>query len=163
MDRRFLDDDPVARSQAVAALLLVVLTSVGAVVVGVAVFDLEERVLGIQSPQVQFDFEYQNETGTLVVVHHSGDTIDGGRVVFENASGAVVGNWSNESEVTAGDAVAVRAVRPNETIRIRWRGEEESSLIGEWEGSEHNATAAEPETANGSIIGEARVVFGSSS
>jgi hypothetical protein len=135
MDCRSPGADTAASTHAVAALLLVVLAVVGAVIVGVAAFDVDERVLGTESPQVQFGYEYQNETGTLVVVHRSGDTIDGGRVVFENASGAIVGNWSNESEVTAGDAVAIRGVQPNGSVRILWRGEDETTPIGRWEGA----------------------------
>ena len=132
-------DSDDASTHALATLLLVALAVAGSMVVGVAAFDLEERVLGEQRPQVDFDFEYRNDTNDLVVTHQSGDSFDGGRVTFENESGHAVGDWSTGGTVSAGEAIVVEDVPPDASVRVVWRdGDGGRVTLARWTGSTGN-------------------------
>ena len=135
-----LDSDD-ASTHALATLLLVALAVAGSMVVGVAAFDLEERVLGEQRPQVDLGFEYRNDTNDLVVTHRSGDSFDGERVTFENESGHVVGDWSTGGTVSAGEAVVVEDVPREASVRVVWHDRDGGRVaLARWTGPAGNET-----------------------
>lgn len=118
-----LDSADRASAQVVGALLLVVVTLVGAVVMGIVAFDLDDRVLEEERPTVEFRFEYDPDAEALTVRHRSGRALRGDRVEFVG-DGGTLASWSGEPNVTAGDEITIRGVPPDRTVTVVWYDED---------------------------------------
>jgi FlaG/FlaF family flagellin (archaellin) len=83
-------------------------------------------------PTAQFDFEYDGDTGGLVITHENGDTALTDRLAIEGGTASLSGQWPDE-EASAGDSTYHYA-RPDQTVDIVWEKKEEgvSKILSEF-------------------------------
>lgn len=81
------------------------------------------------SPQVSFDYNYDETSETLAIAVVAGDTFTAGQVIAEGSGFDAAGaSWaefageevSPETTVTAGDQVVLEGVAPNATVELTW-------------------------------------------
>lgn len=110
---------------------------VGLVAVGfVAVALLGTFVLGAvepevqQTPQVDFDYDFDREAGTVEILHAGGDSLrageNTGRVVVTAARPGTdevvwIGN-GNEAAIRAGDRITYQYGEPGTVVQVVWDG-----------------------------------------
>jgi len=116
------DADGRASAQVIGELLLVVVTLIGAVVVGVVVFDFDDRFLGEETPTVEIRFTYDEANETLTAQHRSGRTLQGDRVAFVSDN-VTLDTWGKEPNVTTGDELTIYGVPPDRTVIVYWHDE----------------------------------------
>ncbi len=116
------DADARASAQAIGALLAVAVALVGAVVVGVVVFDFDDRFLDEKTPTVELGFEYDEDAEALPVKHRSGNTLQGDRIALVSDN-VTIETWAKERNVTAGDELTIFAVEPDQTVIVYWHDE----------------------------------------
>lgn len=103
------------------AMLMAGLVIATAFVAGVVVFDLEAAVFPSDStPSASIAFEYDEENGTLTVVHRGGDALDADRVVFLNEGFQSIGSFNDTDTITAGDRAVVPGVDDESTVYVMW-------------------------------------------
>lgn len=130
------DADARASAQVIGSLLMVVVTLVGAVVVGVVVFDFDDRFLDEETPTVELRFEYDEDAETLTIQHRSGHTLQGDRVAVVSDD-VTLDTWAKEQNVTPGDELTIYAVEPDRTVIVYWYDEDgDRRELRRWRGPE---------------------------
>lgn len=130
------DADARASAQVIGALLMVAVALVGAVVVGVVVFDFDDRFLDEETPTVELRFEYDEDAETLTVQHRSGHTLQGDRIAVVSDD-VTLDTWAKEENVAAGDELTIFAVEPDQTVIVYWHDEDgDRHELRRWRGPE---------------------------
>ena len=99
-------------------VLLVLSAALGAGIHGVS-GELSERV-----PTAEFDYEYDEATGTLAITHDSGEPIDAAALRVAGAGNGAAcrgGAWAS-GRVDAQDTCVLEGVPRDGTVRLVWDG-----------------------------------------
>jgi flagellin-like protein len=135
------DDDAV--SPVIGVILMVAITVILAAVIAAFVLGLGDT--NNPTPNVSFDYDYNESGNNLSVTVTSGDEFDSSRVSFAGDSDEAGQNWSATdidigttivTDVTAGDDVTLTGVEADETVRIVFESEggDTTAEIGKFEG-----------------------------
>ena len=106
-------------------VLLVLSAALGAGIHGVS-GELSERV-----PTAEFDYEYDEATGTLAITHDGGEPIDAAALRVAGAGNGAAcrgGAWAS-GRVDAQDTCVLEGVPSDGTVRLIWDGSGPGSAV----------------------------------
>jgi FlaG/FlaF family flagellin (archaellin) len=120
----FTDEDAV--SPVIGVILMVSITVILAAVIGTFVLGLGDQVQN-NAPQATFSFDYEERAGPnfdVTVTHDGGDTFNSENtqsltLTTPNHKSAFTA-ITNGGDVSAGDSVTSKKVRPNDEVRLIW-------------------------------------------
>jgi flagellin-like protein len=135
MQLKQLIDDRKAVSPVIGVILMVAITVILAAVIGTFVLGLSDEVSNT-TPQVSFNFDLDG--GELTITHTGGDTVNGANldIIVSNPSGTDTSETINNfggTDISAGDQTTVTGLEGDETVRVVFEGDGETSTLGKYD------------------------------
>jgi flagellin-like protein len=123
-------------SPVISVILMVAITVILAAVIATFVLGIGESTSS-EAPSTAFAFEYDDDTGNVIVTHAEGEISDGDQLRFagaalEKTSFGGITEWSG-GDVQAGQEAEVNA-EGGEKLQVVWTNEEETNtvILGEY-------------------------------
>ena len=140
------DLGPRGVSETVGVATLVLITVLVTASVGIGVLFIDDG--DSEGVQANFTFDYQDDSGALVVTHSEGDEIPAGDLVLSgpsaNVTWAEAAGWNESRAVSQGDIVQLsgggaygQRVSSTDTIRVVYAPEEgNETVLSTWDGTD---------------------------
>jgi flagellin-like protein len=139
MRRVHLPSDERSVSSVIAIILLVAVTVILAAVISTFVLGLGEDVSNT-SPIADFEFEFDDTTDTLTIIHAEGDKLDEANLKIVGGDATIIdpdftGDGDSDDSFGAGIRFQYSA-SPTDTVRVTWNSDdgERSASLGKWDG-----------------------------